>query len=143
METYYWVSMDLGTALNFIRHRIDKQIQPESDNVMAYRMWQELIRFYPLIVDLIDIHAPAEFYIKTARTGRCTNLFVPDADSDKYEWNREDYLYKRTREEVNGTNKVLAQENKPFYEILKEVEKMVGITKAFNLEIYGEEFFKI
>jgi hypothetical protein len=142
-ETYYWMSMSLRDALHFVRQRIDKQIQPESDNVIAYLMWQQLIKQYPLLVDLIDIHAPAQFYVDTARTGRCTNLFVPDADSDIYEWNEEDYLYGRTRSEVNGTDPFKSKKNRPFYDILKNTENHINLVKVKNKLNYGEEFFKI
>jgi len=143
METYYHMSISLREALHFIKHRIDKQIQPDSDNVIAYRMWEALIDRYPLLVDIIDIHQPAMFYVKTARTGRCTNLFVPDADTDIYEWNEEDYLYGRTRDKVNGTDKKLAESYYPFGEILKNLDAKIARIKKENIAKYGEDFFKI
>jgi len=143
METYYWMSMDLGSAINFVRHRIDKQIQPETDNVMAYKMWSALLDYYPLLVDLIDIHAPAAFYVNTARTGRCTNLFKPDKDSDIYEYNEKDYVYGRERREVNGTDPVLSTLRSPFDLVLADIDDQVALTKHRNLRIYGEEFFII
>jgi thymidylate synthase (FAD) len=142
-ETYYWVSMDLATALKFIRDRIDKQIQPQSDNVIAYRMFEELLAYYPLLADVIDIHAPAMFYVNTARTGRCTNLFVPDKDSDIYEWNREDYLYQRERSEVNGTSKTLSKQRKIFEKILAEVDEYITNVKGYTHSIYPIDFFEV
>ena len=87
----------------FIKTRIDKQIQPTEDNLVAYYMWLELVRQYPMIVDCIDIHTPARYYISTARTGTGTNLYWPDADSDEFEYNENDFLYQSTREDLNGT----------------------------------------
>jgi hypothetical protein len=142
-ETYYWMSMSLKDAINFVRDRVDKQIQPESDNVIAYLMWQQLIATYPLLVDVIDIHAPAKFYVETARTGRCTNLFKPDKDSDIYEWNEQDYLYGRERSEVNGTDKFDAERYRPFYDILRIVENHINLIKLRNGMNYGKDFFKL
>jgi thymidylate synthase (FAD) len=142
-ETYYWMSGSLIEFMRFINHRIDKQIQPESDNIMAYRMWEALIDQYPLLVDLVDLHAPAKFYVETARTGRCTNLFVPDADTaDCYDWNRDDYLYKKERSEINGTDNFNAYW-RPFKEILLEVEDHIVEVKEDNIKKYGSKFFEV
>jgi hypothetical protein len=142
-ETYYWMSMSLKDAINFVRDRVDKQIQPESDNIIAYLMWQQLIHQYPLLVGVVDIHAPAKFYVETARTGRCTNLFKPDKDSDIYEWNEQDYLYGRERSEVNGTDSHKAKYNRPFQRLLKIVENHIELVKLRNSMNYGEDFFKL
>jgi len=143
METYCWCSISLNDVLNLINQRIDKQIQPDSDNVLAYRIIQALIRQYPLLSFLFDLHKPAAFYVATARTGRSTNLFVPDEDSDIYEWNREDYVYQTTRENVNGTDEELAKENYPFFEILLEVDNEIAETRRKCIEKYGEGFLKL
>lgn len=104
LSTFYFMKMSLGDTLNFIRQRMDKQIQPETDNVIAYQMWVALLRQYPILNGIIDIHAPSHFYIKMARTGKATNLYFPDEDSDKFEWNEQDFIYQCRRDEMNGTN---------------------------------------
>lgn len=143
MKTYCWVSLSLADALHLINQRIDKQIQPDSDNVLAYRIIQELLKYYPLLSFLFDLHKPAAFYVATARTGRCTNLFVPDEDTDVYEWNREDYLYQRTRDKVNGTDKVAAQLHYPFAKILREVDNDIAFNREMCKVFYGEDFFRL
>lgn len=140
METYVWCSISLKDVIGLINHRIDKQIQPDSDNVLAYRIIQELIKVYPLLAQQFDIHKPAMFYVKTARTNRCTNLFVPDEDSDIYEWNREDYVYQTTRNNVNGTNENPVN---VFKEIFDECDNDIKETRKQNIERYGEEFFRL
>ena len=140
-ETYYWMSMSLREALKFVRHRIDKQIQPESDNILAYRMWEALITQYPLLVDCVNIHQPAGFYVNTARTNRSTNLFQPDVDSDIYEWNEADYLYGRERQKVNGTNEVESLLYTPFLWALEHLDKYIEKVRKDNIERYGSEFF--
>lgn len=143
MQTYCWVSISLADALHMINQRIDKQIQPDSDNVLAYRMIQALISQYPLLSFLFDLHKPAAFYVATARTGRCTNLFVPDEDTDVYEWNREDYLYQRTRDKVNGTDEDQALNWYPFGEILQETDCDITHKRAWCKLVYDEDFFKL
>lgn len=104
METFYYMRMNLADAIHFIRQRIDKQIQPETDNVIAYQMYIEILKKIPFTFGLVNIHAPSSFYISTARTGRATNLYFPDEDSDKFEWNEKDFIYQNYRYEMNGTD---------------------------------------
>lgn len=104
LETFYFMSLSLKDAIHFIKQRIDKQIQPETDNVIAYQMYREICEMYPLFAEVIDIRQPSWFYVKTARTGRATNLYFPDQDSDIFEWNENDFIYQARRDEMNGTN---------------------------------------
>lgn len=104
LETFYYMRLSLKDAIHFIRQRIDKQIQPETDNIIAYQMYLEILRQFPYANGIVDIHAPSQFYINTARTGKATNLYFPDEDSDKFEWNEKDFIYQCKRNEMNGTD---------------------------------------
>lgn len=103
LETFYYMRITLKDALAFIRQRIDKQIQPETDNWLAYLMYGCLVDKYPIMSGLIDIHQPSHFYVKMARTGKATNLYFPDKDSDIFEYNENDFIYQCTRDQLNGT----------------------------------------
>lgn len=129
LETYYYMRISLKDALHFIKQRIDKQIQPETDNVIAYQMYLAILKQFPVANGIIDIHAPSWFYINTARTGKATNLYFPDADSDKFEWNENDFIYQCYRSEMNGTD--VAAKNK-FNEILGYVEDDIRFIEDFN-----------
>ncbi len=104
LETFYYMRMNLKDTLHFINQRIDKQIQPETDNVIAYQMYLELLRNYPIANGLIDIHKPAMHYISQARSDDSSNIYPPDKDSDIFEWNEKDFLYSKTRDKMNGTS---------------------------------------
>ena len=103
LETYYYMSIDYKNLIAFIRQRIDRQIQPETDNILAYAMYYELIKAIPFAADVIDIDEPPMHWIKTTRTGECTNLYFPEENADKVEYNEEDFMYKKHRYEMNGT----------------------------------------
>ena len=106
LSTFYYMRLTLKDVIHFIKQRIDKQIQPETDNLIAYYMYIELVQQYKhTIVGLIDIHQPSWFYINMARTGKATNLYFPDSDSDKFEYNENDFIYQCKRDEMNGTDK--------------------------------------
>ena len=123
LETFYYMRISLKDTLHFIKQRIDKQIQPETDNVIAYQMYLEILKQFPVAHGIVDIHAPSYFYINTARTGKATNLYFPDADSDKFEWNEQDFIYQCYRNEMNGTDK---SANNHFDEVLHDIELKIS-----------------
>ena len=102
LSTFYFVRMNLQTALSFVRQRIDRQIQPETDNVIAYKIYLELLKKYP-VMPKIDLDSPSQFYIKMARTGKATNLYFPESNSDSFEWNSKDFIYQKRRKQLAGT----------------------------------------
>lgn len=102
LSTYYFMRINLKDALHFIRQRIDRQIQPETDNIIAYKMYMLLVSQYPVMSGLIDILGHSDFYAKMARTGKATNLYFPDGINDTFEWNEEDFIYKGKRSDIKG-----------------------------------------
>lgn len=143
IETFYFMSMSLKDAMMFIYDRIDKQIQPVVDNVIAYQMIKALISKYPILVKVFTldyIHRPAKFYIDTARQTRATNWYRPDEDSDKFEWNENDFVYGDVkRDDINGTGAV---QKSVFAEILYDLEQFIIEVDKLVDEKYGEGFFK-
>ena len=129
LETYYYMRISLKDALHFIKQRIDKQIQPETDNVIAYQMYCEILRQFPVANGIIDIHTPSYFYINTARTGKATNLYFPDADSDKFEWNEKDFIYQCYRNEMNGTDEGAKNH---FDDVLSQTESTIKLLESSN-----------
>lgn len=129
LETYYYMRISLKDALHFIKQRIDKQIQPETDNVIAYQMYCEILRQFPVANGIIDIHTPSYFYINTARTGKATNLYFPDADSDKFEWNEKDFIYQCYRNEMNGTDEGAKNH---FNDVLSQTESTIKLLESSN-----------
>lgn len=122
METYCYMRMDLKDCLQFIYDRIDKQIQPQSDNVIAYGMIRCLVERYPIMVKVLNskyIHRQADFYVKTARQNRSSNFYCPDKDSDVFEYNEKDFVYGlKQRDQILGTNPT----KDVFSKILHELE---------------------
>lgn len=59
METFYYVTGSLFDFLNFLKQRIDMQVQPKSDNILALKIYKELSKVYPIEV---DINARNNFY---------------------------------------------------------------------------------
>lgn len=134
LETFYYMRMNLKDTLHFINQRIDKQIQPETDNVIAYQMYLELLRNYPIANGLIDIHKPAMHYISQARSDDSSNIYPPDEDSDIFEWNERDFLYSKTRGKMNGT---LSNAYNHFNVYLEDVESKIKLIERSNIAYLG------
>lgn len=104
LETFYYMSIDFKNLVSFLHQRFDRQIQPETDNVLAYKMYDELITAMPIFKGLIDIDEVPRHWVATSRTGKCTNLYQPEENADVIEYNEKDFIYNVKRSELNGTN---------------------------------------
>lgn len=92
--TFYHARYSISDSLALIRQRIDRNIQPMSDNVIAYRMYQELLKHYPNMYDAVDIDAPPKWYFATMNTAFCSNLYQPE-DMHNQEYSAENYVYEK------------------------------------------------
>lgn len=59
METFYYVTGSLFDFIKFLNQRIDMQVQPKSDNILALKLYKELLKVYPI---KININARNNFY---------------------------------------------------------------------------------
>ena len=121
LETYYFMSIDFKNLVAFLHQRIDRQIQPETDNVIAYKMYEELLLKCPIFAGTIDIDEPPRHWINTTRSGKCTNLYKPEENADVVEYNEADFMYNKRRDELNGTAKGATNKFKEIYEYYKKV----------------------
>lgn len=120
-DNFYYASCNLKDLIGFVKQRIDRQIQPKSDNILAYQMWLAVCQQYPIAhLGLVDFEQPSMHYIKNARNGHATNLYFPEANSDQFEWNEKDFIYQAYREELNGTD---ASEGPTIFEKMLEEYK--------------------
>lgn len=141
LETFYYMRMDLGEALRFIYDRIDRQIQPQSDNVIAYRMMQVLCDKYPILTKTIGasyMHRKADWYCKTARQYRSTNWYRPNKDNDCFEYNEKDFVYDKQRDDMLGTSSVGYD---IFTNIFEEVKEHLLMVERLVDNRYGKGFF--
>lgn len=137
LSTFYFMRMNLKDLIGFIRQRIDKQIQPETDNLMAYYMYEELLKSIPLANGLIDIRQPSHFFMKMARTGKATNLYFPDEDSDGFDYHEDDFIYKCPRSEMTGTD----SNHYLFGDFLKEAEERIRDIEIENSKQLALDYF--
>lgn len=103
LEHHYFVRCNLNGVINFVSQRIDRQIQPESDNIVALKMWIEVVKQFPQAKKIIDVHRPDMFYCKTVPTGRNSNIYMPEIPrNDTFEYKKQWFIYKKQRSEMRG-----------------------------------------
>jgi thymidylate synthase (FAD) len=120
LESHYYMKCNIKDVLGFIRQRLDRQIQPMSDNIIALKMWIEIVKKYPMIKSLIDVDAKDQWYINTAPTGRNSNIYRPEEKNDTFEWNEQWFLYDKKRNEFLGSSLFESHYNS----LLKELEEI-------------------
>ena len=74
METFYYVTGSLFDFLNFLRQRIDMQVQPKSDNILALKIYKELKKVYPINIDL---NARNNFYCNESEHELSSKWYSP------------------------------------------------------------------
>lgn len=122
-ETYYYVRGNLKDIMHFVRTRIDVQTQPQTDNILAMLIWKEIVKKYPMLHDKIDFEQQDMFYINAARTDVGHNLFAPAEKNDVFEWNEEDFIYSKHRDEFIGAEYYLRRKRGIVDEINEIVEE--------------------
>jgi len=111
MTSFYYMRLPLKELIGFIFQRIDSQIQPAADNLIASKMAVEVAKVIPEFTSIIDFNKPDMHYVKTFRVkegdkfvSRGTNLYWPIPKNDIFEYNPQDTIYQSTREDLNGTD---------------------------------------
>lgn len=102
MANHYYLKCNLRDLIAFFRQRLDKQIQPESDNIIAMKMLVEVASEYPEIKYAVDPDAPDHWFIKTAQQEHSSNLYQPEEKNDIFEWKPQWFVYPRQRSEMSG-----------------------------------------
>jgi thymidylate synthase (FAD) len=102
LTTFYYMRMNLGDILNFIKQRKCTQIQPATDNRIAEMMYNIICEDFPQIKKYVSFKCDSScHYVKTANSGKSTNLYLPDESHDIFNYNKNNFIYQKTRKEMN------------------------------------------
>jgi len=112
LATFYYVRGTLGDWIRYVEQRKDEQIQPMSDNVIAMYIWLELVRMYPPLINRVKIGGPDHWYIKTAPTGRNSNIYPPKPENDTFEYGDNWFLHDKPRDGFEGSEVYSAIKNR-------------------------------
>ena len=81
--------------------RGDEQIQTTVDNIIAMKLWLEILKKYPFLKGLVDFRKPDQFYQRQSAKGK-TNIFPPNAKNDNFDWCEEQFYHPIGRDEFAG-----------------------------------------
>jgi len=109
LSSFYYVSGNIKDILQFIKTRIDEQIQPESDNIIALRMYESICEVYPFIRGTIQIGGVDLWYCNTINGSHSSNIYRPKTinqeylDSKEVDLTNTEFVYSKTRESFIGS----------------------------------------
>lgn len=116
---FYAVRGNIKDIISYIYQRKDEQIQPQSDNIVALKLWLEICKLYPFMKGLIDLKAQEAFFQKVARAGK-TIIFPPNEKNDTFDWNPDQFFHTKHRDKFLASEVYLAIRD----EIYKELEEL-------------------
>lgn len=77
LETFYYVTGSLFDFINFMKQRIDLQVQPKADNIMALNIYKELVKVYPILGETLDLRARNIFYCNESEHELSSRWYSP------------------------------------------------------------------
>jgi thymidylate synthase ThyX len=110
-EAKYFMSGDVAQFMNFINTRLGRQNQPTSDNILALRMRQELLRLYPQLEKWMPVEQPQLAYISCINEKANLNTYPPDKMHKKklkdmgVKWDKAEFKHPKSRDEYSCNDK--------------------------------------
>ena len=101
-EHFYMVRCTIKDLIGYCVMRGDEQIQTTVDNVIAMKLWLEVLKIYPFLKGLVDFRKPDTFYQRQSAKGK-TNIFPPNAKNDNFDWCEEQFYHTKGRDEYAGS----------------------------------------
>lgn len=81
--TFYYVTGSLRACIEFIKQRIDRQVQPKADNIIAFQLLLEICRKIPELSWIINPNMENKFYINETTTNFASKWQGPLAHNKK------------------------------------------------------------
>jgi len=105
---YYYVSMNLSTAMAFIKQRRCTAIQPELDNIIAQKIYEHIILHIPEVAEVLDLKCDGSCHTTFNNDEHTTRLYQPDENHRKIMEDKgcnlapENFVYSKTRKEMGA-----------------------------------------
>jgi thymidylate synthase (FAD) len=116
---FYNVRGCIKDIIAFCNQRCDEQIQPQSDNIVAIKLWLEISKLYPFLKDTVNLRQQAKYYVNQCKNGK-TTIFPPNKANDVFDWPESQFFHKKHRDEFNGGEVYLKLRDK----LLSELDKL-------------------
>lgn len=110
-EAKYFMSGDVAQFINFINTRLGRQNQPTSDNILALRMRQALLQYYPSIVKWMPVEQIQKAYTSCINSACNLNTYPPDTlhtealEDARVDWRSAKFQHPKARDEYSCNDK--------------------------------------
>lgn len=101
-SNYYYVSGDIKAIMAFVAQRKDESIEPETMNILAIKLWIEVVKRFPQLKEKIDLTSPDYFAVETSKGGRSSNFYRPEPKNDIYEYRLDWFIRHKMRQDMTG-----------------------------------------
>lgn len=106
-EHFYIVHCCIKDLIAFCKMRGDEQIQTQSDNIVAMKLWLEVVKRYPFMKQFVDFREQDKFYVQQCKEGK-TNIFPPNAKNDCFNWSESQFYHNKHRDDYPGSASYLS-----------------------------------
>jgi thymidylate synthase (FAD) len=98
---FYNVRCCIKDLIAFVNQRADEQIQTQVDNIVALKLWLEVLKLYPFLKTAFNPRQQSAYYIKQCKAGK-TTIFPPNANNDVFLWPSNQFFHGKHRDEFIG-----------------------------------------
>lgn len=112
---FYTITIDLGTAIQFIKQRRCTAIQPELDNEIARQMYMYICSVIPEVQNHVSLFCDHTCHTTFGNDEHTTRLYQPDENHGRIlsaalakrtggddAWNPDNFIYTKTREQMGS-----------------------------------------
>lgn len=106
-EHFYITRCCIKDLIGFCKMRGDEQIQTAADNVIAMKLWLEVLKLYPFLKGIVDFDLQDDFYVRQCIEGK-TNIFPPNKKNDVFDWSEGQFFHNKHRDSYPGAEAYLS-----------------------------------
>jgi hypothetical protein len=119
IEHFYIVRCCIKDLIGYVQMRADEQIQTTVDNIVAIKLWIEVVKLYPFLKGLVNFDKPDAYYVKQCSAGK-TSIFPPNSKNDQFFWHPDQFFHERPRDDFPGGDVYLKLRRK----LLNELDEL-------------------
>lgn len=95
----------------YVNQRSDEQIQTQVDNIIAIKLWTEVVKLYPFLKHVVNLRKKSDYYINQCKSGK-TTIFPPNKKNDVFNWSDDQFFHHQHRDSFLGGNEYIGIRDK-------------------------------
>lgn len=102
---FVYPTMNFNELMRFLGQRLDLQVQPNEEYILALRTYVALCEIYPFMADKFNIKNKSNFYIHETKTNFGSALFQPNEENKEVlDWTTPDDYLQKSKDELAGSD---------------------------------------